>query len=176
MEVELYQANLCNAVLPVDDRQTEPNAYCQSLLFLSYSAVYWADHFRDQKGDKGIKTVDYFLKKSNCRSVADRWGFDCGTILHAASIGGHFVIVQMLLEKGADVNAQGGYYGNALQAASSEGHETVVQILLEKGADVNAQGGYYGNALQAASSEGHETVVQILLDKGAIRQHNGNRQ
>jgi hypothetical protein len=29
-------------------------------------------------------------------------------------------------EGGADVNAEGGYYGNTLQAASAEGHETVV--------------------------------------------------
>ena len=61
----------------------------------------------------------------------------------------------MLLDKGADVNAQGGWYGNALQAASSRGHEKVVQILLDKGAEINAQGGIYGNALQAASSRGH---------------------
>ena len=47
----------------------------------------------------------------------------------------------MLLDKGAEVNAQGGGYGNALQAASSGGHETVVQMLLDKGAEVNAQGG-----------------------------------
>lgn len=44
----------------------------------------------------------------------------------------------MLLEKGADVNAQGSFYSNVLQAASFRGHETVVQMLLEKGADVNA--------------------------------------
>ena len=36
-------------------------------------------------------------------------------------------MVQMLLDKGADVNAQGERYGNALQAASSEGHDQVVQ-------------------------------------------------
>jgi nucleoside phosphorylase len=75
--------------------------------------------------------------------------------------------VQILLENGADVNAQGGKYGNALQAASSKGYEGIVQILLENGADVNAQGGKYGNALQAASYEGHEKVVQILLENGA---------
>ena len=48
---------------------------------------------------------------------------------------------------GADVNAEGRYYGNALQAASAEGHEIVVQLLLQKGADLNAQDGDYGNAL-----------------------------
>ncbi|EMD63603.1 hypothetical protein COCSADRAFT_48148, partial [Bipolaris sorokiniana ND90Pr] len=64
------------------------------------------------------------------------------------------------VEKGADVNAQGGNYGNALYAASFEGHEQVVRLLVEKGADVNAQGGFYGNALQAASEQGHEQVVR----------------
>ena len=59
--------------------------------------------------------------------------------------------MRILLEKGAEVNAQGGYYGNALQAASWGGHEKTGKILLEKGAEVSAQGGEYGNVLQAAS-------------------------
>ena len=62
----------------------------------------------------------------------------------------------MLLAKGADVNGQGGQYGNALQAASQGGYDQVVQMLLAKGADVNAQGGEYSNALQAASQGGHD--------------------
>jgi len=32
----------------------------------------------------------------------------------------------MLLEKGANINAQGGHYGNALQAASIQGRKEVV--------------------------------------------------
>ena len=47
----------------------------------------------------------------------------------------------MLLEKGADINMQGGFYGNALQAVSQGGYEKLVQMLLEKGADVNTHGG-----------------------------------
>jgi ankyrin repeat protein len=72
----------------------------------------------------------------------------------------------MLLSAGADVNAQGGYRGNALYAASFRGHEKVVQALLCAGADVNA-GGWYGNALQATSEGGHEKVVQMLVDAKA---------
>jgi ankyrin repeat protein len=59
-----------------------------------------------------------------------------------ASVRGHEAVVKLLLDKGADVNAQGGYYGNALQAASSGGYKT-------------------------PSSGGHKAVVKLLLDKGA---------
>ncbi|KAF2473449.1 uncharacterized protein BDR25DRAFT_352872, partial [Lindgomyces ingoldianus] len=43
-------------------------------------------------------------------------------------------IVKLLLDKDADVNAQGGEYSNALHAASEEGHEQIVKQLLKKGA------------------------------------------
>ena len=90
-----------------------------------------------------------------------------GNALQAASVGGHVQVVQMLLEKGADVNNPGGTFGNALQAASSGGHIQVVQMLLDKGAIVNAKGGFFGNALQIASYKGHTQVLQVLLHKGA---------
>ena len=48
--------------------------------------------------------------------------------------------MQLLLDKGADVNAQGGEYGNALQAALYGGDGKIVQLFLVKGAN-NARGG-----------------------------------
>jgi ankyrin repeat protein len=87
--------------------------------------------------------------------------------LYYASYLGLHCVVKMLVDSGADVNAQGGDYGNALQAASYGGHDRVVQWLLEEEADVNAQGGHFGNALQAASFEGHDQIVQRLLKEGA---------
>ncbi|KAH0538447.1 hypothetical protein FGG08_004945 [Glutinoglossum americanum] len=89
------------------------------------------------------------------------------SLLGLAALEGFDSITEELLAKGADVNAQGGHYGDALQAASYGGHNQVIQRLLEKGADVNAQGGRYGNALQAASYDGHDLVIQRLLEKGA---------
>ncbi|EAQ93238.1 hypothetical protein CHGG_01473 [Chaetomium globosum CBS 148.51] len=70
-----------------------------------------------------------------------------GSRLYYACFAGLVTPAQILISKGADVNAQGGEYGNALQAASSGGHQEIVKLLLDKGADVNAQGGEYGNAL-----------------------------
>ena len=88
-------------------------------------------------------------------------------VSYAASYNGHEQTVKLLLDAGADVNAQGGFYGNALQAASYNGHDQTVKLLLDAGADVNVQGGSYGNALQAASYNSHEQTVKLLLDAGA---------
>jgi Ankyrin repeats (3 copies)/Ankyrin repeats (many copies) len=100
---------------------------------------------------------------------------DGRTALFWASEYGHEKVVQILLERGADINARGRGYSNALYTASEGGHEKVVQMLLERGADVNTQGGEYGNALQAASYGGHEKVVQILLERGADVNTQGER-
>ncbi|KAI9656998.1 MAG: hypothetical protein M1829_000355 [Trizodia sp. TS-e1964] len=87
--------------------------------------------------------------------------------LYFVSLGGLAKTASRLAREGADINAQGGEYGNALQAASYRGHEKTVELLLSEGADINAQGSYYGNALQAASYRGHEKTVELLLSKGA---------
>ena len=87
--------------------------------------------------------------------------------LYYASLAGLTEASYDLLEMGADVNAQGGRYGNALQAAVDGGNEAIAKVLIEKGANANAQGGYYGNALQAASMRGHGTIAQLLIEKGA---------
>ena len=71
-------------------------------------------------------------------------------------------LVQLLLDKHADVNAAGGEYGSALQAASSQGHETVVEILLNAKADVQASGGIHGSALELASNQNHDGILKML--------------
>ncbi|KAK2051279.1 hypothetical protein LY76DRAFT_475396, partial [Colletotrichum caudatum] len=60
----------------------------------------------------------------------------------AVSFKGHKNIVQMLINKGADVNAQGQFFG------LFRGHTEIVQRLLNKGADVHTPGGWLGNAVR----------------------------
>jgi hypothetical protein len=83
--------------------------------------------------------------------------------LYYSSLSGMQEVSDCLLQKGENVNAEGGRFGNALQAASHEGYEGIVKLLLENGAEVNEKGGEYGNALQAALVRGDEVIVKLLL-------------
>ncbi|PZD22052.1 Ank-2 multi-domain protein, partial [Pyrenophora tritici-repentis] len=53
---------------------------------------------------------------------------------------GHEQVVKTLIDQGAEVNAQGGEYGNALQAALAGGYEQVVKALLDAGAHQHQEG------------------------------------
>ncbi|RKK95322.1 hypothetical protein BFJ68_g14820 [Fusarium oxysporum] len=144
-----------------------------------YAAKSWMDYAASAETSEEIVriTVSFLRNETTfqcwCRLYqADRaWDRTPGPPraprLYYACLGGLAGAARDLVIEGADVNAQGGEYGNALQAASYNGNREVVQLLLDKGADVNAQGGEYGNALQAASYNGNREVVQLLLDKGA---------
>lgn len=99
-------------------------------------------------------------------------------LMRAASQG-QYEFFMMLLDQGADIHTQGGYYHTVLQeaAACSDSMldcyppliniKKIVTILLEKGASIKTEGGFYGNALQAAASQGHDDVVTLLLQWGA---------
>ena len=54
---------------------------------------------------------------------------------------GNVGAIQLLLDEGANVNTQGGGYGNALQAATYKGNLAAMQLLLnDQGVDVGAKG------------------------------------
>ncbi|KAF8858160.1 hypothetical protein BDZ45DRAFT_802669 [Acephala macrosclerotiorum] len=99
-----------------------------------------------------------------------------GTALQAAAaVNSSQDIIQLLLNKGASINLQGGRYGTALQTAAVNNSQEIIQLLLDKGADllldkgadVNLQGGYYGNALQAAAAKNAFSIAELLFSRGA---------
>ena len=62
-----------------------------------------------------------------------------GTALHEAARSGRKEIAELLIDKGAEVNAQGQYMGTPLHYAIGEGHKEIAELLIAKGADVNAK-------------------------------------
>ncbi|KAG8157207.1 hypothetical protein KVR01_012915 [Diaporthe batatas] len=96
-----------------------------------------------------------------------------GTALQSASASYYsFPLVELLLQKGADVKVEGGYYGSALQAACARDPRVdfdTVELLLDWGANVNSTGGEFGCPLQAAALEryGDTDVLELLLDNDA---------
>ena len=149
-----------------------------------YASKYWTRHAQAVEAGTDLiptSTVDLLMKgndllkwKQFCDPIKFWEGLnpdeDLASFLpplqHAARAG-LAKTVQLLLDRGLDVNAQQGRYANALQAASAKGHTQVVRLLLEAGASVNTQGGKYGNALLAALKHGHSEVVSILFECGA---------
>lgn len=149
-----------------------------------YAAKHWTYHARISETETSmypLLSMALFLDKKHaflnwgCLYDVEGWSpdikRDLETLcppLYYTSLEGLLKSVKLLLEKGADVNAQGGYFGNALQAASYIGSKEVVRLLLAKGADVNAQGGNYGNALTTATYvPDNDEVIHSLLECGA---------
>ena len=65
---------------------------------------------------------------------------DGGTPLHQAARNGHKEVADLLIAKGANVNAVGDLFGGTpLHAAAFGDHKEIVELLIAKGADVNAK-------------------------------------
>lgn len=81
---------------------------------------------------------------------------------------GHLELCRWLLdERGCDVDAVHGKFGQAIQIAARFGHRNVVELLLERGANLGRHCGKFGYPLQAAAYGGHAETVKLMLDSGA---------
>lgn len=88
-----------------------------------------------------------------------------GWALHYAIQGGHAEAVELLIMRGADVNAKS-TWGTPLHLAASAGHADIAVLLLERGADTNARR-LSLTPLHIAAIVGKTEVVRVLLDHGA---------
>lgn len=99
-----------------------------------------------------------------------------GGPLQAAIIGGHHRIAHLLLDRGANVNAQPGatcrtvgdrLSSTALAAAVSRADNDMIDLLLSKGARVDLEHNRFPPALYVAAEAGHAALIPKLLSSDA---------
>jgi ankyrin repeat protein len=112
----------------------------------------------------GVSDAVQFLICNNSPDLKDSYS---RTPLSWAAEKGHQAVVQLLLEKGADIEAKDIKYGRTPLLWAGWGRKTVFQLLLEKGANIEAKNNNGQTLLLLAALHGHKAVVQLLLEKGA---------
>ncbi len=80
---------------------------------------------------------------------------------------GHLCVVQLLVERGADVNKLNSDNRTSLHRASEKGHMRIAELLSDKGAFVNIANVHGWTALHYASKYGRHSVTQLLIKRGA---------
>lgn len=92
------------------------------------------------------------------------------TALMQAAAEGHWKIVHLLLDAGADVNGCDNEGTTALRHAAFQSHAAIVKLLLARGADVQRAGdGSWMTRLLSAYAAVHSSAecLQVLLNAGA---------
>jgi cytohesin len=90
-----------------------------------------------------------------------------GTPLHYAALEAHKEIIELLIAKGADVNAKDKHGRISLHLAALGGHKEIAELLIAKGADVNAKGMTGWTALHQAAIYGYKEIAELLIAEGA---------
>ena len=81
----------------------------------------------------------------------------------------HTDVVQLLIDKGADINAvsKNGFVATPLQSALAMGWTDAAKVLIDRNANVNCRGEGGGTPLHEAAGNGQLELAKLLLDHGA---------
>ncbi|KAL6812142.1 ankyrin repeat-containing domain protein [Trichoderma sp. SZMC 28015] len=88
-----------------------------------------------------------------------------GDVLQIAVSKGDAVMVNLLLDRGADIDAQ--RWGSALQTAVEYGCLDILKLLVRRGANINGPSNEKGSVLSTAIQYDDLDCFQFLLDSGA---------
>lgn len=133
------------------------------LFFIAIPALAEEIHDAAQQGD--LAKIKMLLEKNpellSARSENEK------TPLHFAAQGGHEEIVDLLIAKGADVNAKNIAKETPLHYAAAMGYKEVVDLLLAKGAVFNSGTTNGSTPLHYSANFGNSEIVRVLIEKGA---------
>ena len=89
------------------------------------------------------------------------------TSLHLACWHGYVPLAKVLIDYGADINANDGDHWTPLHWACFEGHKAVVELLVDRGATIDAIDPSWETPLLVASQRGYHQIAQVLLENEA---------
>ena len=90
------------------------------------------------------------------------------TPLHVTLLCGQLSAAELLIKKGAKIDARGGQIiGTPLYVAAYSGNTIIAKLLIEKSANVNAKNNDGSTPLHAAAFGGHVPAAKLLIDMGA---------
>lgn len=90
------------------------------------------------------------------------------SLLHWAAKEGRTSIVEMLIARGARINATNMGDDTALHLAAAHGHLEVVQLLLHNKANINAINEHGNTPLHYACFWGYDQVAELMVNNGAF--------
>ena len=123
------------------------------------------DEFVTAAGKGDMVVVTAFLDK-HITSINQKGPLD-HTAMTKAAAEGQKEMVELLLKKGAQIDARDNYNWTPLIYAAQRGRTPIVALLLEKGAQIGATAQQGWTALMWAARFGYTGTVRILLEKGA---------
>ena len=83
--------------------------------------------------------------------------------LQIAAFNGHVDALQILIDQGADIEAESTMIGTALHAAAHKGYAEAIAVLLDAGANPNSRNKDQFTPLMIASSIGHARAAAALI-------------
>lgn len=137
-------------------------------------APYWGSPLRNAILFGSVPLVELLLAKGAIINPLPVGYNDCTSLQHAVISGSSSEMVQLLLERGADVNARGisksvrDYHEPTppLGLAAKSNNNELVQILLKAGALIDCWSFEDGTALQTAAACDNMGIVRTLLAAG----------
>jgi len=138
--------------------------------FASFGGALWAEEQATLAMAAGSGDVGACIACLDSGSMVDSVSLSDPfrrTPLIIASMNGHLAVVNLLIARGAEVNARDANRATALSYASEKGYEEAARALIRAHADVNARDRFGDRPLFAATRENFPQLVSVLLSAGA---------
>ena len=134
-------------------------------LFIIAGIAKGQEIFDAVRADDLAKVKVLLEKDPSLKNIKDPAG---STPLHIAAVNGSLAMVELLLSKGADMNAVNTQLNTPLLEAIRSKKEDVSRLLIEKGADIHKKNVTQKTPLHFAALYDQKTTGELLVAAGAV--------